>query len=293
MKILVFGITGMLGHKAFSIFSENPKFETFGSVRKTEDIDNYFKDSNNIFSNVDALNPESAFKLIDKLTPDIILNCIGVIKQLKEAKDPILSIEINSLFPHKLAKHLANSKTRLIHISTDCVFSGDRGNYKEVDSSDAKDLYGKSKYLGELINYDNCITLRTSIIGPELKGRTSLLEWFLNTKEPVNGYTNAIYSGFTTLELTNIIENYIIPNPNISGLYNVSSNSISKHDLLKKIARVYKKNIIIKPFDRFTNDKSLNCDLFKKNFGFTPKSWEEMIVEMYNSNTKTSSKLSL
>lgn len=281
MKILVFGITGMLGHKAFSIFSENPKFETFGTVRKASDITNYFKDSKNIFSNVDALKPESAFNLIEKLNPDIILNCIGVIKQLKEAKDPILSIEINSLFPHKLARHIRDSQTRLIHISTDCVFSGDTGNYKEGDISDAKDLYGKSKYLGELINYDNCITLRTSIIGPELKGKLSLLEWFLGQEKPIKGFTNAIYSGFTTLELINIIEKYVIKNPTKNGLYHLSSNPISKFKLLKTIAKKYAKQNEIEPFEDFKNNKSLNSDLFKKDFGYIVKSWEQMISEMY------------
>mgnify|MGYP006155089097 CR=1 FL=1 len=281
MKILVLGITGMLGHKAFSIFSENAKFETFGTVRKDEDIDNYFKDSNNIISNVDALNPESAFKLIDKLKPDIVLNCIGIIKQLKEAKDPIFSIEINSLFPHKLAKYIKNSKTRLIHISTDCVFSGDKGNYYEKDNSDAKDLYGKSKYLGELTNYDNCITLRTSIIGPELKGKLSLLEWFLKEEAPVKGFTNAIYSGFTTLELINIIENYVIKIPRKNGLYHLSSNPISKYDLLKIIAKIYNKNILITPYEQFKNNKSLNSDLFKNDFGYIVKPWGQMVIEMY------------
>ena len=281
MKILVFGITGMLGHKAFSIFSGNPKFETFGTVRKAEDITSYFKDSNNIFSNVDALNPESAFNLIEKLKPDIILNCIGVIKQLKEAKDPILSIEINSLFPHKLARHIRNSQTRLIHISTDCVFSGDTGNYKEVDNSDAKDLYGMSKYLGELTNYDNCITLRTSIIGPELKGKLSLLEWFLGQEKPIKGFTNAIYSGFTTLELINIIEKHVIKKPTKNGLYHLSSNPISKFELLKIIAKKYAKKNEIEPFKDFKNNKSLNSDLFKKDFGYIVKSWEQMISEMY------------
>jgi dTDP-4-dehydrorhamnose reductase len=286
MKILVLGITGMLGHKAFSIFSENSNFDTFGTARKAEDVEKYFKNTNKIFSNIDALNPESIFNLVDKLKPDIILNCIGIIKQLKEAIDPILSIEINSLFPHRLANHITSSKTRLIHISTDCVFSGDRGNYKEVDNSDAKDLYGKSKYLGELINYDNCITLRTSIIGPELKGKLSLLEWFLAQKKPIKGFTNAIYSGFTTFELINIIENNVIKRPNKNGLYNISSNPISKYELLKIIAKNYNINNEIKPYEAFKNNKSLNSDLFKKDFGYVVKPWNQMILEMFNNSTK-------
>ena len=284
MRILVLGITGMLGHKAFAILSENPKFETFGTLRKTEDFTNYFKGCNKVFSNIDALNPKSVFDLIDQLKPDIILNCIGVIKQLKEAKDPILSIEINSLFPHKLANHIKYSQTRLIHISTDCVFSGDKGNYKEEDNSDAKDLYGKSKYLGELKNYHNCITLRTSIIGPELKGKLSLLEWFLAQEKPVKGFTNAIYSGFTTLELVNIIENYVIKNPMKNGLYQISSNPISKYELLKIVSKIYKKEIVIDRFEEFKNNKTLNSNLFKNDFGYIVKPWEKMILEMHKSN---------
>ena len=295
MKILILGISGMLGHKAFERFSFNEKFEVYGTLKNESYIKKYFsesKNSKNIYSEIDALDLGTVTKLIDELRPDIILNCIGIIKQIKDAKNPLLSIEINSLFPHKIANHIENSNTRLIHISTDCVFSGVKGNYLETDQSDAKDLYGKTKFLGELTSYKNSITLRTSIIGPELKGRLSLLEWFLNTKEAVNGFTNAIYSGFTTLELINIIENHVIPNPNISGLFNVSSDSISKYELLKIIAKVYKKNIKIKPFDEFKSDKSLNGDLFKETFAFNSKTWEEMVVEMYNSKNKINNKLS-
>ena len=283
MKILVLGVTGMLGHKAFSIFSRNPNFETFGTARKITDINRCFPDTKNIFSSVDALNPNSIFDLIDEIKPDIVLNCIGIIKQLKEAKDPILSIEINSLFPHRLARHIKNLNTRLIHIRTDCVFSGDTGSYNENDDSDAKDLYGKSKYLGELKNYDNCITLRTSIIGPELKGKFSLLEWFLAQEKSVKGYVNAIYSGLTTFELINIIENYVIKKSTKNGLYHVSSNPISKFELLKIIANVYHKKIVIEPFEEFKNNKSLNSDMFKNDFGYIVKPWKTMISEMFNS----------
>ena len=212
MKILILGISGMLGHKAFEILSQNDKYEVLGTVRSKNDIDEYFSESNNvrnIFSGIDARNLNSVLDLIDNLRPDLILNCIGLIKQVKEFQNELLSIEINSLFPHKLANHIKGSKIRLIHISTDCVFSGDKGNYLEKDNSDAKDLYGKTKYLGELVNYSNCITIRTSIIGPELKTKKSLLEWFLSQKDTVNGYVNAIYTGFPTNELINIIENYI------------------------------------------------------------------------------------
>lgn len=283
MKILVLGITGMLGHKAFEHFSSLKKYETFGTLRNEKDILKYFKNFNNqenIFSNVNALKIDEVYMVINKVSPDIVLNCIGVIKQLKESKDPLISIELNALFPHKLASFIENTETRLIHISTDCVFSGEKGNYSEKDFSDAKDLYGKTKFLGELNNYKNSITLRTSIIGPELKGKVSLLEWFKGQKVKTKGYVNAIYSGFPTVELINIIENYIIPNDKPYGLYNVSSYPISKFDLLNLIAKEYKKNILIEPFQNFKNNKSLNSDLFKKEFGYKPKTWKQMIFEL-------------
>lgn len=289
MRILVLGITGMLGHKAFEYFSGLKNYDTFGTLRKENDILKYFNKSinkENIFSNINALNTEGVYKIINKIKPDIILNCIGIIKQLKESKDPMLSIEINALFPHKLASFLEGTTTRLVHISTDCVFSGNKGNYFEKDVSDAKDLYGKTKFLGELNSYKNSITLRTSIIGPELKTKVSLLEWFLSQKDDINGYVNAIYSGFPTNELINIIDNYIIPNNNLYGLYNVSSSSINKFELLSLIKKEYKKNILIKPFQGFKNDKSLNCERFMSDFKYQFKSWELMVKEMKETHIK-------
>ncbi len=294
MKILILGISGMLGHKAFEILSQNDKYEVFGTIRRKNDIKEYFSESKNvrnIFSGIDACNLNSVLDLIDNQSPDLILNCIGIIKQVKESQNELLSIEINSLFPHKLANHIKGSKIRLVHVSTDCVFSGHKGNYLETDNSDAQDLYGKTKFLGELVNYSNCITIRTSIIGPELKTKISLLEWFLSQKGAVNGYVNAIYTGFPTIELINIIENYIIPNSTFSGLYNVSSPLISKFELLKMISKVYKKEIIINPLDEFKNNKSLNCDKFIKDFKFKQKPWSQMVLEMnadYNEKNSVS-----
>ncbi len=286
MKILILGITGMLGHKAFNHFSNSKDFQTYGTLRNKKEIFKYFNKSpnkQNIFSNIDALNVNDIYKLINQIQPNIILNCIGLIKQRDEAQNSLLSIELNALLPHRLAKFVEGTKSRLIHISTDCVFSGEKGNYLEEDPSDAKDLYGKTKFLGELTNYNNSITIRTSIIGPELKRGLSLLEWFLSQKESINGFTNAIYSGFPTNELINIVENYIISNPSFCGLYNVSSEPISKYELLKIIAKVYDKQIIINSFDEFKSDKSLNCSKFIKDFNFKKKAWSQMILEMKDS----------
>ena len=285
MKILILGISGMLGHKAFEILSLNDKYEVFGTLRIENDIKSYFSESKNrrnIFSGIDARNLNSVLNLIDSLRPDLVLNCIGIIKQIKESHNTLLSIEINSLFPHKLANHIEGSETRLIHISTDCVFSGEKGNYIEADYSDTKDLYGKTKFLGELINYNNCITIRTSIIGPELKTKLSLLEWFLSQNVSVKGYVNAIYSGLTTIELIKVIETYIIPQNNNYGLYHISSEPISKYDLLVAIAREFKLEIKVSRFEDFFNNKSLISQKFINDFGYQKKSWDKMILEMKN-----------
>lgn len=273
----------MLGSTAFKFLNKDKEHETFGTLRDKKDIQKFFGNDQgykNIISGVDALNLKTVIKLIDDLKPGIIINCIGIIKQLKQSKNHVLSIELNSLFPHKLASYIEGSGARLLHISTDCVFSGKRGNYIETDYSDAIDLYGKTKFLGEVVNYHNSVTLRTSIIGPELKGKVSLLEWFLSQEKMVKGYTNAIYSGLTTLELIKIIKNYIIPNPSIRGLYHISSNPISKYDLLKIISKTYNKDILIEPYDDFKSNKSLNSNLFLRETGYKVKTWEEMILEL-------------
>lgn len=270
----------MLGHTLFKEFTKNKNFEIYGTLRSKNDKEKYFSQSNKIFTEVDIINPKKIFNIIKSLNPNIIINCIGIIKQLKESKDPILSLEINSLFPHKLAKYCEDKNTRIIHISTDCVFSGSKGDYYEFDNPDATDLYGKSKHLGELVNYDNCLTLRTSIVGHELKNSVSLLNWFLSQKKKAYGYTNAIYSGFTTNEICNIIANNIIPKPGLKGLYHLSSSPIDKHNLLMLFAKHYKKEIeILKKEDFYTN-KTLNGDRFLKDFGYERKSWDLMVKEM-------------
>ena len=281
MRILILGISGMLGHEIFMNFSKNTHFEIFGTLRSEKDI-MFFKAETRkkIFSNVNALNIKHLYNIINEVKPHLIINCIGIIKQLKESHDLILSLEINSLFPHKLANFCLNKNTRIIHFSTDCVFSGFKGDYKEIDSPDATDLYGKSKNLGELVHYNNCLTLRTSIVGHELKSQVSLLNWFLAQKKQVYGYTNAIFSGFTTNEICNIIAKNIIPKPELKGLYHLSSNPIDKYKLLMLFAKYYKKEIEILKREDFYTNKSLNGDRFLKNFNYKRKSWDLMVKEM-------------
>ena len=213
--------------------------------------------------------------------PDIIINCIGVIKQIPSAMDPLKAITLNALFPHRLSIVSQTVGARLIHISTDCVFNGKKGMYTENDQSDAIDLYGRTKFLGE-VAYPHCVTLRTSIIGHELNQHRGLLEWFLAQTQTVKGFRKAIYSGFPTIELARIIRDYVMPNPELSGVYNVSSEPISKYDLLRLVAVRYDKAIHIEPYDDFVLDRSLDSTIFREKTDYRYPSWDEMIEMMHN-----------
>jgi dTDP-4-dehydrorhamnose reductase len=200
------------------------------------------------------------------------------------ARDPLFSISLNAMFPHRLSLICRTAKIRLIHISTDCVFSGKKGNYEETDQSDAEDLYGRTKFLGEL-HYPHCVTLRTSIIGRELKSHLGLIEWFLSQTGTIRGYTRATYTGFTTDEISHIIQDYVIPNPSLSGLYHVSSDPISKYDLLLLAREAYKKEIEILPDSEFFCDRSLISTRFREQTGYQPPSWQEMIEKLANGSS--------
>jgi dTDP-4-dehydrorhamnose reductase len=281
VNILIFGATGMLGHTLLAQFLKRDGFNVRATARNVETLINEGSGASQaIVPNVDANNFESVLKVLADLKPDVVINCIGVIKQLEAAKDPLTSITINALFPHRLALACKAAGSRLIHVSTDCVFRGDKGNYTEDDPSDATDLYGRTKFLGE-VDYPHCVTLRTSIIGHELQGCYSLIDWFLAQQGRVNGYTGAIYTGFPTAEMARIIAEYVIPNPDLSGLYHVSSEPISKYELLQLVARRYAKEIEIVPYADFHCDRSLVSSRFREVTGYAPPSWEEMIAAMH------------
>jgi dTDP-4-dehydrorhamnose reductase len=209
-----------------------------------------------------------------------VINGIGLIKQLPSAHDPISAIKINALLPHQLARVCAAQNARLIHISTDCVFSGSKGLYRESDTPDATDLYGRTKLMGE-IEYGNALTLRTSIIGPELHSNSSLLDWFLSQTGSVKGFTKAVFSGLPTVEIARVIADYVIPRPTLTGLYHVASQPINKHALLSLIAQIYQKNIDIMPDDKLVIDRSLNSDRFCDDTGYHAPQWDELITRMY------------
>lgn len=284
MKILVLGATGMLGHKVIQILSR--EHTVYGTVRKKLPIKGHpVFGKMNLIENIDALHFNTLISEIHKIEPDVIVNSIGIVKQLPEAHDPIKSISINSLFPHQLASVCRNSGIRLIHYSTDCVFSGNKGNYSEEDFPDANDLYGRTKLLGEL-NEKNCLTIRTSIIGRELTSSHGLIEWFLSQNgKSVQGFRKVIFSGLTTNAHAEILEKIIVEYPHISGLYHVSSQSISKLDLLNLVRDIYDLKIEIFPNDYEISDRSLNSQKFKSKTKIFIPGWREMIEEMHRDST--------
>jgi len=218
-KILIFGVKGMLGHTLFKLINNSyPQLELFGTVRDSDVTCFAENERKNIITNIDVLNKESLSETFKMISPSIVINCVGIIKQLKESKNPVLSIETNSLLPHRLLRICEKVNAKLICISTDCVFDGLKGNYTEEDNPAPTDLYGRTKLLGEIGYSPNCFTIRTSIIGHEISSKNGLLEWFLSQKDIVNGYTKAMYSGFTSLELSKIIIGKIIPNKNLNGI---------------------------------------------------------------------------
>lgn len=280
MKILVLGVSGMLGNTVFRYFLEDSRYEVFGSARNGGVLCSFSQSlAERIVVGTDVDNQDSLSLLFAKVRPDVVINCIGLIKQLAEVNDPLQAIPINSMLPHRLARLCDVAGARLVHISTDCVFSGTKGDYKESDISDAKDLYGRSKYLGE-VDYSHTITLRTSIIGHELHSANGLVGWFLAQQGSVKGFTKAIFSGLPTVELAHVIRDIILPRPELFGLYHVASQPISKFDLLKLIAEKYKKNINIVPDAEFSMDRSLNADKFRIATGFVAPTWPELVEKM-------------
>ncbi|MCU7812877.1 MAG: SDR family oxidoreductase [Candidatus Thiodiazotropha sp. (ex Notomyrtea botanica)] len=283
MRILILGISGMLGNAIFRYFSNNSRHEVVGTLRTRRDLAHFpVPWHDGIVVGIDVLHQDGLINLLSDVRPDVVINCVGLIKQLSSAKDPLVTLPINSLFPHRLSRLCKLANCRLIHISTDCVFSGRSGNYLESDLSDAEDLYGKSKHIGEVTDETNTITLRTSIIGHELHSDHALVDWFLTSSSQVNGFTKAIFSGLPTIELAHVIHDHVLPVSDLHGLFHVSTDPITKHDLLSLIASVYQKDIKIVPNEELVIDRSLNSDLFKSATGYQPPAWPELIKAMHN-----------
>ncbi|ELZ5939668.1 SDR family oxidoreductase [Providencia rettgeri] len=286
MKVLVLGTTGMLGYSLFSNLNEYSHLDVYGTVRSISGKEHFFeKNANRLIDNIDVNFLANIEKTIQLIQPNVVLNCIGLIKQHEISKQYISAIQINSLLPHQLASICDKYNARLIHFSTDCVFDGKLGNYQESDLPTAMDLYGRSKYLGE-VSYGQHLTLRTSIIGHELTSSVSLVDWFLSQENEANGFSKAIFSGLPTCYIAKILAELIFINPALQGMYHLSAEPIDKYTLISLVAKYYNKKIKINKDTDFVIDRSLDSTRFKKLTGFIPPSWSWLIEYMHNDYQK-------
>mgnify|MGYP000907816802 CR=1 FL=1 len=285
MRLVIFGATGMLGHKLWQFF--RTRLDTWAIARAGfEQYASYnLYDPERFLGKICISDLDEISKIFIRLKPDVVINCVGIVKQSSAANDPISSLNVNSLFPHRLALLCRAVEARFIHISTDCVFAGRKGMYNEDDVPDAEDLYGRSKLLGE-VQGDRVLTLRTSIIGRELQTKRGLVEWFLSNKGGrIKGYVNAIYSGFTTISLAKIISNIIEKKPELHGVYHVSSDPINKYDLLCLLRDAYRVKIKIEPSTDIKINRSLDSTRFRSEMMFMPETWWQMVKEMASDPT--------
>jgi dTDP-4-dehydrorhamnose reductase len=288
ISLVVLGATGMLGHKMFQILRQrfpgvvatsrrSPRKPPFSCVD--------FLQGNDVIDGVDLNDFGHLQGILTELKPGYIINCVGVIKQRSEAKLMIPSLTINALLPHRLALLAAEWGGRVIHFSTDCVFSGSRGAYTEEDESDAQDLYGKSKFLGE-VQGENALTLRTSMIGRELVGHRSLLDWFLAQEgKTIQGFKRTIYSGVTTLELVEVVTLILRNFPTLNGLYQVASDPISKFDLLLLLRKAYNIDIMIQPNESEVSDRSMKGDKFRRVTEYQAPPWADLVERLADDPT--------
>jgi len=288
MKVLIIGGSGMIGHMLIKELLN--KYEIFSIFRNRsdQDLNQFFektlipKDQCIIIDDIKEY--KNLEYTVEKISPDVIVNCMGIVKQRDKAYDTLDMIHINLLFPHLLNKICDKNKIRLIHFSTDCVFSGTKGNYQESDNPDPIDEYGESKLLGE-IRGENTLTIRSSFVGPELFNKKSLFEWVKQNKnKTITGYTNAIYSGFTTVAFSKLLDEIIKNHPDMNGLIHMSSDPISKFDLIHLLNKKFKFNINIIPDSTFICDRSLNSMAFRKKTNISIPSWTKMINELYYYN---------
>lgn len=281
----------MLGHKLIQILSVN--HEVTGTVRGfgvTPDLSKRLGCSS-LIGGVETDNFDRVIQVVGQVRPQVIINCVGIIKQLTAASNAEIIINTNSLLPHRLANLCRACGARLIHISTDCVFSGNKGTYKESDVPDAIDFYGRTKLLGEVVGPD-CLTLRTSIIGRELDSNNGLIEWFLQQgHNEVRGFRKAIYSGLTTIEFARVVKSALESDMGMSGVYHVSSNPISKYDLLLLAREAFGVSTHVIATDKPVIDRSLDSARFRREMKYAPPSWVRMMQEMAADKFPYSTKL--
>lgn len=284
MKLLIVGASGMLGHMLFRYFLKKD-INTIGLVRSRLPLAGIIPTHHHdkIVAADFVSNLAELRDIFNTHAPDIVINCVGLVKQLEGVDTTKDSIRINSLFPHELAMICKDYGSKMIHISTDCVFSGDRGTYVESDFVDSRDIYGLSKFLGEA-NYDHCLTLRTSIIGTQLSGCSGLMEWFLSTNEPIFGYRKALFSGLTTLEVAKFLYLYLTKEIILKGTYHLAGDVIDKFSLLQIINSIYMTDKKILPSDNVVIDRSLVGTRLCEKIGYAPPTWGVMINELREFN---------
>ncbi len=275
-RILVVGASGMLGHEAIRVLT--PDFEVWGACRNPDALPDLGIPVDRMLAGLDATDARSAKALVDRVKPDLVLNAVGIVKQRADAKAAIPSIEVNSLWPHVLADACERSGARMVHVSTDCVFSGSRGGYREDDVPDAFDLYGRSKLLGEVTDRASAVTLRTSIVGWQIGEPTGLVGWFAaHRNEQLKGFTKAVFSGLTTRALTEVVRDVVMPDASLSGLWHVSAEPIDKYTLLTKLAGFLGWDVDIAPAATPVIDRSLDSTRFRERTGWSPAGWDEML----------------
>jgi dTDP-4-dehydrorhamnose reductase len=280
LRILILGGDGMLGHRLLMHLQGNHE----ARVTLRRDLAAYERyglfTPENSYTGVEARDTDRLLEVMAGFRPEAVVNAVGIVKQRASAKEAIPSLEINSLLPHRLSLVCGAAGARLVHVSTDCVFSGRRGNYTEEDVPDAEDLYGRTKLLGEVADA-GCVTLRTSIIGLELSRKESLIEWFLAQKGEIRGFTNAIYTGLTTAEMSRVVERVLVEHQALSGVWQVASEPINKHDLLVRFSEVLgRDDVRIVPDDGVRIDRSLSPVAFEKATGYSAPGWDEMLKEL-------------
>lgn len=278
MKVLVLGGNGMFGSMVAKVLDEHNAYNVEQTIRPGVRL--HAGIANIKTHRCDVLNTDALMHVLVENRPDCVINCTGLIKQRPEAANVLAIFPINALFPHRLACICKGIGARLIQFSTDCVFSGTVGNYGDNDQADMRDYYGLSKWLGEVRDKKHVLTLRTSIIGHEVDSAFQLVDWFLSQEGSVKGFCRAIFSGFPTVEIGRILADYVLQKPELSGVYNISADPISKYDLLHIIRDVYGKRIEIVSDDEVQIDRSLDSSVMRELLGYTPPQWPEMIKWM-------------
>ncbi|MFJ6197803.1 dTDP-4-dehydrorhamnose reductase family protein [Micromonospora sp. NPDC092111] len=281
-RVLILGVTGMLGHTLLRELGRAEELQVYGCARDADVVRAVFPEplAARVTTGVDVTEHQALRRLLVALAPDVVVNCVGVIKQRSDAADAANTVAVNALFPHLLARECATLGARLVQISTDCVFSGHRGGYTESDVPDPYDLYGRAKLLGETTS-PPALTLRTSIVGHEIGTARSLVDWFLSRDGTVEGYTRAIYSGLTTTEFAAMLRTTVLPRPDLAGLYHVASTPIAKYELLRIVAEVYGWPGRLTPSDTFRCDRSLSAAAFQAETGYRAPGWPEMVLRLH------------